>query len=223
MNNFKLNKEVSDIIEKITKPKDRSPLQVDSDDGYYDKEKARIAMAGDSELGENCTDKYNRNKEDVMKKVDESPNFGTEIDQKDLKDSNSSDKQLPKELDDYNSDMLGENYASKEPNSAVGQRRDIELPKSVDVVRDASRYGNGYRLLITFPNTRPNFYPPVGEDSALTKEDLVKACPVEYITHCIDAIDLAFKTAKDLNPNFRDSDKVEKKIKTPSVVLGKRS
>jgi hypothetical protein len=221
-------------VSKMTESQ-KSPLQVPTGDGdYYHKEKIRRQMAGDAELGESPDEltlkNVNKMKKNISdKSVEESPNFGKEIHQDNLEKHNSSDKQLPKELDDYNSEMMGkdkkqhvkENYASPEPNSAVGKRRDEELPKNVDVIVDSSIYGAGYRVLISFPNKRPLIFPETGEKSASSMAELVASIPTQYVAYCVDKIEFAFKNAKQHNPKFEGGKTAENN--TPSVVKGEKS
>jgi hypothetical protein len=213
------------------------------DGHYYDKEKIRRQMGGDPQLGEYNNELLNKKPEELSlkgvdkmkkdvadKKVSESPDFGPEIHQDKFGKYNSSDSQLPKELDDYNKEQMGkkkkaevkENYASPEPNSAVGKRRVDELPKNVDVVIDSSMYGAGYRVLISFPNKRPLLFPEAGKESARSKGELVASIPSQYISYCVDKIDFAFKNAKEHNQNFQ-GDRKDMPNYTPNVVKGQKS
>jgi hypothetical protein len=201
-------------VSKITEDEEnKSPLQVPTGDGnYYDKEKIRRMMGGDEELGETPKELTPNNVEDMKKdvksdKVEESPECGDE--------NQHNSKQL-------GSKEVKENYASQEPSSAVGQRREEELPKNVDVVIDSSMYGTGYRVLISFPNMKPLLFPEAGKESARSKQELVASIPVQYLSHCIDKIDFAFKNSKEHNSNFQSSDAGVDNY-TPNVVKGEKS
>lgn len=107
-------------------------------------------------------------------------------------------------------------HASLEPSSAVGQRLHAEFPKTIDVVKDSSRYGEGYRLLITFPNARPMLLPDTGRESAKTKADLIALCPADWLEMCVPAIDLAFSTPHE-EPAFSGAELPDKIV---NVVTG---
>lgn len=69
---------------------------------------------------------------------------------------------------------IQEEYASAEPSSAIGHRREVEAPKHADVILDTDilKDARTFRLMVQYPNARPEFIPSVELPGAPSLEAL---------------------------------------------------
>lgn len=114
-----------------------------------------------------------------------------------------------------------EQSASDEPASAVGQRLEPEEPKFAEVIKDSSRYGDCYRLMITFPNARPILVPEAAAKGAETLDALADLVPDDYNYVCQEAIAKAYDHPV-LRPEHQDSGAKVIDKEPPAVVKGEK-
>jgi hypothetical protein len=88
-----------------------------------------------------------------------------------------------------------QHHASQEPYSAVGHRRQMELPKRADVVDEtihvAGEKQDGFRLMFQFPGGRATFFPESSSPAATTLDELailLDILPEEYHPFAFEAI-----------------------------------
>lgn len=97
--------------------------------------------------------------------------------------------------------QLGEAYyTSPEPNSAVGQRRESEKIKTAEVIADFDQVGGySYRLLVTWPNSRPELIPSAAEVGTTSVDELeAKVLDLfQHCGHCTQIVKAAIDTYRD--------------------------
>jgi hypothetical protein len=151
----------------------------------------------DSDLEEK-EDPFDQTDKHLKSEEEEEPKSDPSLSEVDVPDEDDVEQEAKRQAH-AGDPQLGENFAaSQEPNSAVGHRRHIELPKQIDVVDEMVHVGGvkqeGFRLLMQFPGGRSVFFPEANDPSAQSLDELatlVDILPPEAQEYALEAISRA--------------------------------